>query len=285
MQALLALLRGYPAFMQDSWDDWRVVLAIYRAGRFPSAAKSLGINETTVARRLRALEARLGHALFVRGASGQLVPTESGRNVLNHAETMETAHVAISRESGSSALGPVRISSVPVIVNRVLVPNLALAPGISAELVPEARNLSLTRREADLALRLARPTEGGWKTMAQKLGTLSFGVYGAANSKENRWIKYEDASAHLPQARWLDRQTPESPLRVCDLETALEAAAHGIGQTLLPDIVAGNDNRLVRLADSNVSRPVWLLSHADDASRPVVAAAKAWLGSLPWESG
>ena len=109
--------------------------------------------------------------------------------------------------------GVVRITSVPMIVNRILVPRLtafraARIPGVTVELVPDPRNLSLSKREADLALRLARPDTGGLRTKAQKIGRLVFAVYRPAmvsndDLNDLEWIGYDDAYSHLPQARWL----------------------------------------------------------------------------------
>ena len=191
-----------------------------------------------------------------------------------------------------------RISSVPIIVNRVLVPNLAplhaAHPELQIELVPSAQNLDLSKREADLALRFARPAEGGLRTKAKKLGVLRFAPYGPSTQPQATslpWITYDDASATLPQARWLETVLQKAggrpaPLTVSDVETALEAVAHGLGQSLLPVMIAERDDRLERVPDPPTlacpARDVWLLSHLDQSARPSIEAVKDWLARLSW---
>lgn len=275
-----------------NWNDLRYALALHRAGTLAAAGRMLGANETTVARRLRALERALGAPLFVRGGAGRHEATEAGRTAISAAERVERENIVLGDVMGRVAgllSGSVRITSVPMLVNRVLVPRLgafrAAHPGVTVELVPEARNLSLSRREADLALRLARPEAGGLGTRAQKLGALGFAAYGPAEAEAAEWIGYDEAHAHLPQARWLAAVGADgSGLRVADAETALEAVAAGLGRTLLPRILGDADARLRRLdiADGRPEREVWLLSHAEDAGRGAIAAAKAWLRSVDW---
>ena len=106
-------------------------------------------------------------------------------------------------------------------------------------------------------MRFARPETGGLRIKARKLGALAFDAYGPASATDEDienlgWIGYDDAHAALPQARWLgvagagdDKTCP--CLRVCDAETALEAAAVGVGKTLLPRLAADGDHRLRRV--------------------------------------
>ena len=195
------------------WNDLKFLLALLREGKLSQAGRKLGVSDTTVARRVRQLEQSLGTTLFIRSANGRYKPTDAALEMLPHAETIEAGNSAIravSGEGAQSATGTVRVSSVPVIVNRFLVPNLAalkhLHPNLTIELVPTSGNLDLSKREADLALRFARPSDGGLRTKAQKLGELSFAAYAASfttpeEEKELRWITYDEANLHLPQAR------------------------------------------------------------------------------------
>lgn len=290
--------------MQDfDWNDLKYVLALQRCGKLIAAGRALGVSETTVARRIRSLETALRVQLFVRTATGTYDPTDDGQTVLDRAEAIERQSAAVAEELGNDAqgvTGTVRVSSVPVIVNRFLVDGLAELkrshPGLILELIPGSGNLDLAKREADVALRFARPIHGGLKTRAQKLGELEFAVFVPANAAPEEasrldWIGYDDAHAGLPQARWLDAVIRRSPtdragLRVADIETALEATAAGAGRTVLPISIAGRDRRLRRVNVSAVPalpvREVWMLSHADQAARRSVDAVKAWIVKLPW---
>ncbi|WP_186766425.1 LysR family transcriptional regulator [Falsiphaeobacter marinintestinus] len=279
--------------MQDlDWDDLKHALAVARAGSLAEAARTLGVNETTVARRIRALEAQVGAPLFVPGARNTRHPTETGAAVIRAAERVEQACLSMRDDIGlarGQLSGVVRITSVPMIVNRILVPHLPAFlhryPGLNIELVPDSRNLSLTRREADLALRLGRPQTGGMDLKTRKLGQLRYDAYGRADAP-CLWITYDDAHAHLPQARWLAARpaNEKSAVRVCDIETAYEAVAEGLGKTLLPSLIGDADPRLQKIADQPdlPTREVWLVSHADPDPTRAITAAKSWLASITW---
>jgi len=286
-----------------NWNDLKYFLALYRTGKLKEAGHSLGTSESTVARRIKAFEQEVGASLFLRSAAGRYEPTDATLQILGHAEAVERENLAVREISSRNAdwvTGCVRVSSVPIIVNRVLVPNLKTLigrnPHLTIELVPTSNNLDLSKREADLAVRFARPAEGGLRTMAQKLGELTFGAYSPSSlalkeSQSLGWITYDDAYSDLPQARWLEEAATgsvgtRSCLRVSDAETALEAVANGLGKTLLPDVVANADRRLHALSHECQAkypiRDVWLLSHVDQTARPSVIAAKEWLTDLPW---
>src|SRR5690242_3613016 len=202
------------------WDDLRHLLAVARAGTLSAAARRLGVDQTTVARRLAALEKALGVQLFERN-DGLLRPTQAGERALARAAAaeQEIQELAQGAAGGDAApAGLVRLTAVPILVNRLLIPALpALArrhTQIRLELIAEPRNLSLTRREADLALRLARP-ESGAGVLARRIGYLDYGVYvprRKAITHRLPWITYEEGQGHLPQARWIATAAKEEGL-------------------------------------------------------------------------
>ena len=149
--------------MQDlDWNDLRYILYLSRTGRIGSTARMLRVNETTVARRLSKVERQLGVRLFERSA-GVLIPTESGKLVIGRAERIELDVDAVKdcvTNADSVAIGKVRVTAMPMVLNHVLIPALPallqLHAGLQIELAADPRNLSLTNREADIALRMAR---------------------------------------------------------------------------------------------------------------------------------
>ena len=169
---------------QLSWDDLRFLLATIRGGSFSAAARTLKVDATTVARRIERLAEAAGGAVLERDGGGGVVPSARGQLLLRRAEAMERQAEMIADDLGRDAgeiLGEVRVTSVPLIVNRLLVPALgallARHPKLSVELVPESRDVDLLRREADIALRLARPSRGGLRVKAAQIGELSYAVY------------------------------------------------------------------------------------------------------------
>lgn len=284
-----------------NWNDLRFVLALHRAGSLAEAGRALGVDETTVARRIKALEHALAAALFVRNGHGQFEPTETGRKITERAIDIGHQAYLIQEQASADAgklVGTVRITAVPVIINRVLVPSLhALQdrhPDLTIELIPEQRNLNLTRREADLAVRFARPVQGGSEVQTQKLGEMDFALYKPAaisNPHTASWIQYDDTHAYLPQAKWLQAaaraEGPMQPgLRIGDLDTAIEAVAAGQGKTLLPRGIADRDQRLLRCQSSNLPPPpgreLWLLSHSAQKTLQSIRVVKDWLRAVQW---
>ncbi len=184
-----------------NWNDFRYILAIKNMGTLSGAARLLGVDATTVSRRLAALSRSVNAELFVRMKDGKLELTESGQRIARHAETMEAEAELIREMQGNdddSCWGQVRITAVPVIMNRVLVPNLGRIlennPNLQIDLIPDSKNFSLNHREADIAIRLARPTSGGTNTMTRRMGNLDYAVYASAelinsNNQEIPWIR------------------------------------------------------------------------------------------------
>lgn len=290
---------------EHDWNDLKYVLALYRVGTLAGAGRILCVSETTVARRVRSVEQNLRTPLFLRNKSGTYKPTDVGSAVILLAEKMERSGDQISQTVGKFSnrlYGTVRITAVPMIINRILVPNVAefrtANPDLTLELIPEQRNLSLSQREADLALRFARPETGGIQIKARKIGDLAFAVYrsalGTSGAPHNpQWIGYDDAHSHLPQARWMQARPEVSKtdfpcLRVSDAETAIEAVVAGLGWSVLPVIIANRDHRLQRVEyDTSTKLPVrevWMLSHVDQAGQNAIQAAKDWLTNIGWHS-
>jgi len=284
-----------------NWNDLKALIALHQTGSFSTAARALGQDETTVARRLRRLESALATALLRRDEAGRQTLTERAEQMVGHALRIETETRHIAELAGApqgQPTGTVRVTSVPVIINRILPRSFAHFqrdhPGITVELIPESRNLSLTRREADLALRLGRPGSGGSATLAQRIGWLDFGLYQSSKTpqppvRQQKWILYESAHEHLDQAKWMQSQAGNataSGIRVADLNTAIEAVANGLGCSLLPIAACTNDDRLQRVVIEFERpfprRPIWLMSHREQGHLKTVQAVKSWLTAINW---
>lgn len=269
------------------WSDLRHVLTVARAGTLAAAARRLGVNQTTVARRLKAAELALGMRLFER-RDGVLYPTAAGEAAVARAARVEQEVEALGMGRGDAiAAGTVRVTAVPILANRLLIPALpklhALHPQLRIELAAEPRNLDLTRREADIALRLARPESG--TALARRIGRLDYAVYAPRRrgGESLPWITYEEGLRHLPQARWMAAAGgEEAPLLVNDAEAMLQAMRAGLGKALFPCFAAEGDPRLRRLSAPKIalSRPVWLLVHRELRTQARIAAVIAWLERL-----
>lgn len=276
-----------------NWADLRVVLALARGGSLSAAARGLGMDQTTVSRRLGALEAALQGRLFLR-ERGRLVPTALGETAIAEAEKMAAAVRVLETaagEAGAEVSGRVRITAVPILANQLIVPRvpalLERFPGLQVDANADSRNLSLSRRETDIALRFARPESGSG--LCRKIGDLAFSVY-AAKTRGRRpgdlpFVTYDERFLHLPQARWVEANVPPeslSPLRINDAEGLAQAVRSGLGLGVLPDFMAARDPALLRLSEQPVlRRELWLLVHPDLRRLPRVAAVMDWLAGLP----
>lgn len=281
-----------------NWNDLRYILALSRGKTIAAAARMLSVDGTTAARRLAAIEATLRARLYQRMRDGTVQLTTSGERAALHAERIEREINALDGElSGANDIvsGTVRVTSVPIIVNHILVPsaNILLQdhPQLVLEFAGDASNLSLTRREADLALRLARPKTGGTKVTARRIGMLRFAAYvtascGAREAEKLPWVCYEEAMAHLPQARWITASSIRSGeriagVRVNDAEPLVRAVVAGLGRSLLPCVIADKDPRLRRLGGKRqappLARELWLLVHSELRSLSRIEAVIKWI--------
>jgi DNA-binding transcriptional LysR family regulator len=233
-----------------AWEDVRLFLAVGRARHVGRAGAALGVDASTVSRRLAALEADLATTLFERGRDG-MTPTEAAEDLLPIAEEIEGgmlrfAHAADGLER--DVAGVVRLTCPPDLAEVAVVPHLAelLArhPALRVEIDPSEVMVDLVRREADLALRTVRPRRGDlvvtrlktvrWiavaaPELARRLGTLR-------GWRDAPWIGWGERLAHVPPARWLAAQAGVEPVvRSDSLRVQLAACAAGLGVALVPE--------------------------------------------------
>jgi DNA-binding transcriptional LysR family regulator len=261
------------------WDDLRVFVALARAGSLSATARELRVSHATVGRRIAALEEALGRTLFDRRADGYVLTAE-GAGVLELAAEMEERAQGILRRADQEAglTGTVRLTAPEPMAERFLIPRLAALhrrhPGIALEVVSDPRSLSLAKREADLAVRLARPREG--ELVTRRLARLAYGVYVAPDGDTAAWVGLDESLAHLPEAQWLARHAAGARLvlRANTLTGQLAAARAGFGKALLPRWFADEQGGLIALPPPAPPpvREVWLVVHPDLKDVPRVRA-------------
>ena len=274
-----------------NWDDLRYFVVLAREGTLSAAARALKVDHVTVARRVSALEAQSGLKLVDRRARLYRL-TEDGRRIAALAAPMEEAAFAVERAAqaaGPGLSGEVAISAPPSLANALIAPRLIelrrAHPGIHIKLIGEKRSASLSRREADLALRLSRPTEPG--LVARKIGQFGFSLYGAAAYLKETpphalaFIAYDASMDDAPQQVWLKRVAAkrEVVLRTSDLENQAAAARAGVGLAALPHFLGDGDPLLARCETETgeVRRDVWLVVHRDLRKAPAIRAVMEFL--------
>lgn len=196
-----------------NWNDLKIVLAIKRHQTFAAAGKRLRLNQTTVARRLSSIEEALDARLFHRH-DRDLLATEIGEQVCLHAERVEAEFNALQQKvlgTDSRPEGDIRLTTTPLLLEYLLLPHLKpflrQYPAIHWEFISDSNDLSLSKREADIALRLARPNEG--KAITRRLGQIDYAVYAHRDiaDKKPRWIAYSKDKLYLPLAAEAERLT------------------------------------------------------------------------------
>jgi DNA-binding transcriptional LysR family regulator len=278
------------------WDQVRVFLAVARAGQLAGAAARLGLDVSTVSRRLDRLEDELGVHLFDRTRDGTIA-TAAAEAMLPAAEDMERglAMFAAARDAiESTAEGLVRMTAPPGVADGFIAPLLARFhqkyPRVVVELDASIGYADLTRREADLALRGMRPRSGDLiavKLVATVAAPMTSPAYAAELGRikrwsDARWITYSAELAHLPTARWIAEHTGgvAPVLRTSHFTTQLSAAAAGFGIALASEPFR-YVHRLVPVAISRALQPswdalpteeLWLVGHRALRTVPRVAA-------------
>jgi DNA-binding transcriptional LysR family regulator len=261
------------------WEDLHYFVALAQAGSLSAAARNLAVSHATVGRRLAALEDTLGCSLFDRRVDGYTV-TKDGARVLEAATAMEQHALTVVRQAkrGRGLTGAVRLTAVDALAERLLVPRLAefrrRHPGIDLEVIADSRSLSLAKREADIAIRLTRPESG--ELFVRRLATMGYGVYAAEGGDTSAWVGYDEAFAHLPEARWLARHATGErvAVRANEIMVQLAAVRAGFGKALLPCRFADADRMLVPVpvAAPALTRDAWLVVHRDMRDVPRVRA-------------
>jgi DNA-binding transcriptional LysR family regulator len=268
------------------WNDLKFVLAVARNGSFAEAGRRLAVDPTTVSRRILAVERSLGRPLFTRTPDG-LSCTNTGETVVMSAVRVEMEMCRLQDEVSETSFASetVRITAVPMIVNRLLAPALACVPVGSlprVEFVAGSRNLSFFKREADIALRFGLPDQG--PAVTRLLANIGYAAYASRTAtQESPWIVYGDELRHLPHSQWSTAiAATQGSARVAfnDAEGVIAAARAGIGRALLPCFAADGEGDLVRIGEVVLSRELWLAVHQDQRSQAHTRAVVDWIDSI-----
>ncbi len=259
------------------WENMRHFLAVARAGTLSGAARALQVDHATVSRRLAALEAELEVALVDRLPRACRL-TAMGEQLHAQAKAMETAAFTaarLARARQDPMHGRVTLSAPPVLVTHLLAGRLAefrdAYPGIQLSVSAQAQQVSLSRREADVALRLVRPKEAS--SVVRKLGRMPFALYASpaylASHRADDWtfIAYDTQFADMPQQQWLLDLAGGRAVgcELSDISSQLGAARAGAGVAGLPCFLGDHEPGLTRLAHDGAmfSREIWLVVHRD----------------------
>ena len=286
------------------WDRLQYFLFVARHGTLARASAALQVDATTVSRRVSALETALGQTLFERAPSG-VVLTAAGRALVPHAEAMAAAAARIhsAREDAAALSGQLRVSVSEGFGNSFIAPRLArfvaAHPELEIDLVASSGFLNPSRREADMAVLLARPRKG--PLMTRKLSDYSLGIYAPAVRPD--WqeavaaaplsrtgipvIGYMPDILYAPELDYLGEIEPglRATVRSSSILAQRRMIAGGAGVGVLPCFLAVDDPELVRVrSGQTIARAFWLALHRDVAPQPRIRAFIDWLDAEVRES-
>lgn len=264
------------------WNDLRYFLGVARSGSLTQTSADLRVSQSTVSRRIAEFENSLGMTLFARHQTGYFL-TDEGREVLQHAELVEDSVMALERGAAGldkTPAGGVRLATSENLAADLIIPALPAFreryPRIRLEIITSTVAVELGRREADIALRVVRPTRGNLKV--RRVGHMTYSVYGSRKYIETHpavegeplggrhFITWDESHANLPAAAWLAREHPgcKIALATTSLPTQIAAVRAGLGLAVIPDFLTVNDDFIrVIPSDQMFSNEVWLVTHAD----------------------
>jgi len=276
------------------WNDVRAFLAVARSGRLTAAAARLGVDHSTLSRRIGALEHALRSKLFDRSPSGYTL-TDQGRRLLPIGEEMERLAIGAGEAVGGSSTsveGIVRIGSPEGFGSYFLAPRIAglkaRHPRLTIQLVAAPAVFSLARRDADIVVSVSRPPAG--RLSVAKLIDYDLGLYAApaylrdapaiASSEDlfrHRFVSYIGELLHFPELDFLQHVAPGGTTSVesSNLVAQLRATLAGAGLCVLPAFLAEEEDGLVRVlpAEISLTRSLWLTVHQDLAELARVRTA------------
>ena len=270
-----------------------------RAGQIARAATRLGVDATTVGRRIRRLEAGLGQTLFERTRTGQTL-TESGDRLLGDVEAMERAalRLASHASAGAELAGTIRISTSEGFGIWLVAEQLAAFsgayPGLTVDLAATNGFLSPSKRETDVAILLARPRSGMLRS--KKLADYRLRLYagidylaahgpiaGRDDLQHHPLIGYIPDLLDTPELRYLDEVMPGLTLRLrsSSITAQHRMAAAGAGIAVLPCFIGDADPGIARvLPEVVITRSFWVVTHQDTSRLARVRAFVEWITDL-----
>lgn len=283
------------------WDDLRTFLMIARHHTLSGAARALGVQQPTMGRRLEALEQRAGAKLLQKTPGGYVL-TEAGEAVLGNVERIEAETVAVGRLVAGKDVkleGTVRLTTIETLAAEVLSPVLAAFrlshPFVQVEVVASSRSLSLTKREADVAVRLAQFKQSD--LVVRHVGDVAYGLYASPGYLDRTGMPdwAEGAPGHTlvltepdlletPEMRWLRAAAPQATIALVSNSRVMHRAAarDGLGIACLARYLGDGEPELVRLVGPDIAGPapvreLWLGVHADMRHTPRIRAFTAAL--------
>lgn len=274
------------------WDDVQLFLAVARCGSFTAAARELGVQQSTISRRIAALEEALGTSLFERSRAQ---PTPVGDRLRLRAERVEHEFSAFREELVGHEVAPegvVRLALTDSVAMYLVLPRVVPElrrkfPRLRLELLTSDAPADLGHQDAEIALRFFRPAGGD--LVIRRLAALPTAVLGRAEYRAYApaalpWILCESGVREHPEQTWYRTHVAHEPeLTTGSFVTQIEAVRAGLGVALLPAVIQAIDTSLVELDLGRPPGPIlelWLVTPASLRRVPRIDAVWSTLEQL-----
>ncbi|MEM8776765.1 MAG: LysR family transcriptional regulator [Pseudomonadota bacterium] len=275
------------------WDNVRIFVKVARFGSFTTASTALHLSAATLARKVDALEAELGFTLFLRDNSG-VVLTEVGQKFLQLIEpTSDEMHQVLNKAAllkGLDKTTLVRVSGTEPVIAEILAPNISglfkSSPEARIDLAVENSPVNLSRFEAEIALRLAKPE--GESLRVQRLATFEMGVWANRDLEVDldrvRFAGYDLAYGRIAERAWLEQLDLAGSrfIQTASTRAILNIVCSGAAIGVLPSFISRKYPRLVKVhgLPKVPPRHLWMLMHPEVARMRSVREVADWIISV-----
>lgn len=286
------------------WNDLRFFLSVARTHSLTKTASELKVSQSTVSRRIEAIEASLRTHLFAHHQTGYFL-TDAGQDVVKYAEEVEEKVMLLESNISGSDLRPagnVRLATPVTLASHLIIPALprfySRYPDITLQIITGVNTISISRHDADLALRLVRPKQHTLKI--RKVGRMASAVYGSKTYLHQHissdtspldgrnFITWDSSYSHLPSSTWLNETYPNIPsaLVTTSVVSQIAAVKANLGLAVLPCYIASQHSEMVEVipTENVFAEDLWLVSHADMTASTRVRAVTDFLAEIITEA-
>ena len=286
------------------WNDLRFFLSVARTQSLTKTASEFKVSQSTVSRRIEAIEASLRTHLFVHHQTGYFL-TDTGQDVVKYAEEVEEKVMLLESNISGSDLRPagtVRLATPVTLASHLIIPALprfySRYPDITLQIITGVNTISISRHDADLALRLVRPKQHTLKI--RKVGRMASAVYGSKTYLHQHissdtspldgrnFITWDSSYSHLPSSTWLNETYPNIPsaLVTTSVVSQIAAVKANLGLAVLPCYIASQHSDMVEVipTESVFAEDLWLVRHADMTASTRVRAVTDFLAEIITEA-
>jgi len=259
-----------------NWDDLRLFLAVARTGSISGAAKQLGVQHSTISRRIRHFEDTLGTRLLER-KTGRYELTSAGQNVRDASKRIEQEVLGVDGAllgKDTQLVGPLKVAALNNMASTILMPMFASfnrqRPQVELHIIVSNIDVSLSQREADVAIRLTNTPSDN--LIGKRVVTVASCIYGSREylkkireqGGEPRWLGVTCCGFHKS---WTKQLATEQSHHFYSDDTQLTQSAlrEGMGVSILPCFMGDTDPLLERYGDPDpaLNLGLWILVHPD----------------------